>query len=367
MSTFAMYFRPLTHIRTMKTATWERDTHGLFDYDSGQLAKKSFKFDRSFRVLRDTATIRAIQQGSPAASGKVIASIGFAKGSFWVYDGSGEELETKKEPMLLVLRNYVNGDQPGVKLNQGDIVKMGRCRYLVKEFVRNVQSEGSVHSCRRMNEGHDDRVYPEEKIESETENNSSHSQRSEASADSCKDDVSCRICLCDENTEDNPIISLPCKCSGSVKFIHANCLKEWLKSKVVQKKSEASMVYIWKDFVCDVCKTPYPCISSPHINRCYNKAGWEKDRGSADREAQGKLHPIPETEASQRRHAQQHLHTQPERQKSHQDCTLSEHCRDEATTAKCKFLRSRFPAHTPCLRSCRTRSTCRIWGQSSEH
>lgn len=330
-----MYFRLLTHIRTMRTATWEKDTHGLFDYDSGQVIRKSFKFDRSFRVLRDTMTIKTVQQGSPAVFGKVIASIGLAKGNFWVYDGSGEDLEAKKEPMLLVLRNYVNGDQPGVKLKQGDIVKMGRCRYLVKEFVRNAQSEGSLHSCRRINDGHEDRVYPEEKADSETENNSSHSHSSEVSVSSCKDDeVSCRICLCDENTELNPIISLPCKCSGSVKFIHANCLQEWLKSKVVQKKSEASMVYIWKDFVCDVCKTPYPGISSPHANRRYNKAGWEEDRGFADRKAQGKLHLVPETEAAQRRHAQQHLHTQSKRQEDRENCTLFEHCRDEATTAR---------------------------------
>ena len=34
----------------------------------------------------------------------------------------------------------------------------------------------------------------------------------------------CRICLDDAETDDNPFIT-PCKCSGSMKFIHLECLK----------------------------------------------------------------------------------------------------------------------------------------------
>lgn len=36
----------------------------------------------------------------------------------------------------------------------------------------------------------------------------------------------CRICLDEGETEDNPFIT-PCKCSGSMKFIHLECLREW--------------------------------------------------------------------------------------------------------------------------------------------
>jgi hypothetical protein len=40
----------------------------------------------------------------------------------------------------------------------------------------------------------------------------------------------CRICLCDEKpgTEDNqnPMIS-PCKCTGTMRYIHLECLREW--------------------------------------------------------------------------------------------------------------------------------------------
>ena len=40
--------------------------------------------------------------------------------------------------------------------------------------------------------------------------------------------VACRICLGDEEDSiKNPLIS-PCKCLGSLKYIHIDCLKKWL-------------------------------------------------------------------------------------------------------------------------------------------
>ena len=36
----------------------------------------------------------------------------------------------------------------------------------------------------------------------------------------------CRICLDDLDDVNNPFIT-PCKCDGSMKFIHLNCLREW--------------------------------------------------------------------------------------------------------------------------------------------
>ncbi len=36
----------------------------------------------------------------------------------------------------------------------------------------------------------------------------------------------CKVCLAEDSTKENPLI-YPCKCSGTMKFIHLNCLKEW--------------------------------------------------------------------------------------------------------------------------------------------
>ncbi|KAL8762671.1 MAG: hypothetical protein Q9184_001378 [Pyrenodesmia sp. 2 TL-2023] len=51
----------------------------------------------------------------------------------------------------------------------------------------------------------------------------------------------CRICRA-EGSDEEPLF-YPCKCSGSIKFVHQNCLMEWLSHS--QKKH------------CELCKTPF--------------------------------------------------------------------------------------------------------------
>lgn len=55
------------------------------------------------------------------------------------------------------------------------------------------------------------------------------------------DPDTCRICR-GEATPDEPLF-YPCKCSGSIKFVHQDCLMEWLSHS--QKKH------------CELCKTPF--------------------------------------------------------------------------------------------------------------
>jgi hypothetical protein len=69
---------------------------------------------------------------------------------------------------------------------------------------------------------------------------------------------SCRICLNDISfEEDSPLIS-PCKCSGSVKYIHLECLKKWIASLVKTKENESVQSYSWKTIKCEICHTPLP-------------------------------------------------------------------------------------------------------------
>ncbi|EME83784.1 uncharacterized protein MYCFIDRAFT_187077 [Pseudocercospora fijiensis CIRAD86] len=60
-------------------------------------------------------------------------------------------------------------------------------------------------------------------------------------ADSQNGGETCRICR-SEGTPEEPLF-YPCKCSGSIKFVHQECLMEWLSHS--QKKH------------CELCKTPF--------------------------------------------------------------------------------------------------------------
>jgi len=51
-----------------------------------------------------------------------------------------------------------------------------------------------------------------------------------ASSISKQSGMVCRICLEEEGTSENPFIT-PCKCVGSVRHIHVQCVREWLDNK----------------------------------------------------------------------------------------------------------------------------------------
>ena len=72
-----------------------------------------------------------------------------------------------------------------------------------------------------------------------------------------KDEMVCRICLGDDNEVENPLFS-PCKCSGSMKYIHQQCLKTWFSNKRIMKNTPVVSTYFWKNLECELCKTPYP-------------------------------------------------------------------------------------------------------------
>ena len=69
----------------------------------------------------------------------------------------------------------------------------------------------------------------------------------------------CRICyLEEENKRINPLIK-PCKCSGSMKYIHYECLLHWLRTKLIMNKRSVidnGFFDIYKlDLIeCELCK-----------------------------------------------------------------------------------------------------------------
>ena len=47
-----------------------------------------------------------------------------------------------------------------------------------------------------------------------------------------------------------------------MKYIHVECLKEWLEGKKHMKETPIVNSYIWKNLECEICKTSYTEISS---------------------------------------------------------------------------------------------------------
>ena len=79
----------------------------------------------------------------------------------------------------------------------------------------------------------------------------------------------CRICYQEEDDEKNPLIQ-PCFCSGSLKYIHLNCLKQWIGTRnyIRLENNEYCNVFLLKEVDCELCKSKLPDYIR-HKNKLY--------------------------------------------------------------------------------------------------
>ena len=88
-------------------------------------------------------------------------------------------------------------------------------------------------------------------------NNSNTIKHSNYSYTLIKEKPTCRICLGDDYDDKNPLIN-PCRCSGTMKYLHLECLRQLVKSKVQTTVNERVTVLTFKTLECDICKSPFP-------------------------------------------------------------------------------------------------------------
>ena len=67
----------------------------------------------------------------------------------------------------------------------------------------------------------------------------------------------CRICLSEEYEENNPLIH-PCNCDGTMKYIHLQCLRLLIQSKIKKTETESCKVFTFKTLECEICKMIFP-------------------------------------------------------------------------------------------------------------
>ena len=122
-------------------------------------------------------------------------------------------------------------------IEANDIIKVGRVKFKVREF----RTETETFDITKNGE------YEEFK-------------ETRMVAEVPEEDLNemCRFCWVQEYTDDNPKVGT-CNCLGSVKYIHFQCLKAWLQTKMNTKQTATTHTLSWKHFECELCKMHYPC------------------------------------------------------------------------------------------------------------
>ena len=96
-----------------------------------------------------------------------------------------------------------------------------------------------------------------------------------------KSEKMCRICYMGEiDNFFNPLIK-PCKCSGSMKYIHYKCLLHWMKTKIQIDKTEYLennyfSLYSPENIECELCKQYFPHFIK-HNNKLFNLTELEQN------------------------------------------------------------------------------------------
>ena len=151
------------------------------------------------------------------------------------------------------------------KINQGDIIRIGRITTRIKNIFFNGSSNNNnidkVKNLVEVQEQQKNQLNNNSVIEN-TNSNKSNSKKilnKNSNKTNHKSNKICRICYMEESDEVNPLVQ-PCICSGSMKYIHLNCLKHWINTRSFDKveSNELCSIYIIKPVECELCKTKFP-------------------------------------------------------------------------------------------------------------
>jgi len=161
----------------------------------------------------------------------------------------------------------------GYRLMPDDLIKLGRVRFKIKQIMSPAYSDLKRASERKKlrkrknsleKTDTDQQVeviaegFEDAKVLSPVPKQVKATSKDPAEESSTTKEVPlCRICLAEDNTDEHPLFS-PCKCAGTMMYVHISCLNIWLTNKRISKEQRNTMTFYWKSLECELCKTTYP-------------------------------------------------------------------------------------------------------------
>mmetsp|Transcript_87167 Transcript_87167/g.251392 ORF Transcript_87167/g.251392 Transcript_87167/m.251392 type:complete len:382 (+) Transcript_87167:175-1320(+) len=213
--------------------TWARDSHDLFDFESTEVRECSFELRHPATCARVGDDVVLQHAGPSSARGsEPLLSVVQRDHAFYV------DKAAACRRLWLVIRDVAPN---GYRLRVGECFKLGRFKFRVRQLVD--ETGGGAQPDLSL-EGMDATYSydPEQCIES----------------------MPCRICLMEGPGEDDPLIK-PCKCKGSIEYVHLKCLRYWTKSRLQSTDAGQSDPgsYFYRPLTCELCLSSLPAFIMP--------------------------------------------------------------------------------------------------------
>ena len=285
---------------------WDKETKELTSSNNAHYTKTKFKINTSGVLYRKDNKVYFTQDENQEKSDSELLRITKKNETYSVDCGAlSKDINSliNQDGAYIVHRVSKKGNNTNryYKLNEGDIIKIGK--YYLKILNIHINKNKIFNKSRNNNNFQDsiinnshtiimnnhetirDTFYIGENKKSidyylkEKNEYSSHNQKM-SKCNEVKINLNenfmkiCRICYGDESTIENPLL-YPCLCNGSVKYIHYECLKNLINSKIeidfLENKEKNIICYFRKDILCELCKEKFPDYIK-YNNRYYNIA-----------------------------------------------------------------------------------------------
>jgi len=221
---------PMPAVVNVQARTWTRDSHDLFDYESRHVRTSSLDVRPSssssgeVALVRRDAAVTAVPSGEALPDGmRPLLHLQWRQENPWVVSHG--------EPLWVVVSDT---DTRSHVLQTGDRIKLGRFCLRVRQLCTS----------------DDDDVAPELSL-SESQVHIHVPDQSTVA------DKPCRICLLEGQADDDPLVS-PCRCSGSIQYIHLACLRHWISGLLNLDQEQATRSLFVRQLSCELCQAPYP-------------------------------------------------------------------------------------------------------------
>ena len=255
-------YKPVVEI---KAVTWDKDSHGLFDYENSYYDMRKFQIAKPVIIGRQKAEINCwskneVTSDSVKKDTEFLLSISQStenKLSFWV-DVPGDFTNNSNFPQrnnFLIVRSLKCRDgknQRGYPLKPGEVIKLGRVEYKVREIrVKSSENDGFVTMTADEENFDCMSKLPNDEIFDVTEQVNQNKENK---------NLTCRYCFQNEisNDEIDNLLINPCDCKGSSGMVHLICLMNWIQYKIISKTSSNIATYQWKKLQCEVCTHNWP-------------------------------------------------------------------------------------------------------------